>query len=97
MKTVNPLSATRRANSATGGVIPGISCMITTAGPLPRRKTVRVAPSWVKGNSVKPGSGMGVKSEKQMAKGKWQKAKGKSSKKLESSLLDGFADFRRRS
>ena len=34
---VQPRSATRRPNSATFGVIPGISAMTTTAGPEPAR------------------------------------------------------------
>ena len=35
MKTVNPRSTTRRANSATLGVMPGISAITITAGPSP--------------------------------------------------------------
>ncbi len=34
---VMPASATRRPKSATRGVMPGTSCMITTPGPVPRR------------------------------------------------------------
>jgi hypothetical protein len=34
---VQPMPATRRPNSATFGVMPGISLMTTTAGPLPVR------------------------------------------------------------
>ena len=33
--TVQPAAATRRANEATSGVIPGISAITMTAGPLP--------------------------------------------------------------
>ena len=36
---VKPASSTRRPKSATSGVIPGISVMTMTAGPLPRRNT----------------------------------------------------------
>src|SRR5947209_5851302 len=41
------MSRTRRANSRTLGVMPGISAMTITAGPVPVRKTSRVFPSWV--------------------------------------------------
>jgi hypothetical protein len=35
--TVSPLSTTSFAKRATAGVMPGISCTITTPGPDPRR------------------------------------------------------------
>src|SRR2546421_3040839 len=54
---VSPVSATRRANPATAGVMPGISLMTTTAGPSPLRKTVRVLPSWVNSPRMKSSSG----------------------------------------
>ncbi len=44
---VQPMSTTRSANSTTLGVMPGISAMTTTAGPVPRRNTARSLPSWV--------------------------------------------------
>ncbi len=34
---VQPMEVTRRANSATWGVMPGISAITITAGPEPRR------------------------------------------------------------
>ncbi len=46
MTAVHPIPATVRANAATFGVIPGSSAMTITAGPLPRRNTVRSLPSW---------------------------------------------------
>ena len=46
--TVQPNASTRRANSTTFGVMPGISAITITAGPLPARNTSRVLPSKVK-------------------------------------------------
>ena len=59
--TVQPRSTTRRAKSATAGVMPGISAMTMTAGPSPLRYTVRVVPAWVNAVTVKStrSSGMG--------------------------------------
>ena len=37
MIAVQPAATTLRANSATRGVMPGISAMTMTAGPLPAR------------------------------------------------------------
>jgi hypothetical protein len=37
MSAVHPAATTRRAKSATPGVMPGISEMTITAGPLPAR------------------------------------------------------------
>src|SRR3954469_18755733 len=51
--TVKPASTTRCANSATCGVMPGISLLTTTPGPLPARYTVRVVPSCVNVSAVK--------------------------------------------
>ena len=45
---VQPMAATRRANSSTFGVMPGISAMTITAGPDALAEDVRVLPSWVK-------------------------------------------------
>ncbi|SKT57377.1 Uncharacterised protein [Mycobacteroides abscessus subsp. abscessus] len=45
MTAVQPISATFRAKSATLGLIPGISAMTITAGPLPFRNTILVSPS----------------------------------------------------
>ncbi|SHZ99824.1 Uncharacterised protein [Mycobacteroides abscessus subsp. abscessus] len=45
MTAVQPISATLRAKSATLGLIPGISAMTITAGPLPFRNTILVSPS----------------------------------------------------
>ena len=45
--TLNPASTTRSANARTFGVMPGISAMTTTAGPVPLRNTSRDFPSWV--------------------------------------------------
>ena len=36
-QALKPASATSSAKRATSGVMPGISCMMTTAGPLPLR------------------------------------------------------------
>ena len=52
----------RRANSATLGVMPGISAITMTAGPVPLRKMSRVLPSWVNvvfSKSLRESSGMG--------------------------------------
>ena len=53
---VHPAAATRRPNSATRGVIPGISLITITAGPEPVRKTSRRLPSASKESLVKPAS-----------------------------------------
>src|SRR5664279_5945511 len=45
---VSPRSQTRRAKFATFGVIPGVSLVTRTAGPLPRRNTSCRVPSQVK-------------------------------------------------
>ena len=45
---MQPMSATHPANASTFGEMPGISAITMTAGPVPRRKTSRVLPSWVK-------------------------------------------------
>ena len=44
---MQPMSATRREKAATLGVIPGISAITITAGPVPTRNTSRVLPRWV--------------------------------------------------
>src|SRR5437764_3058135 len=54
--TEKPASMRRRPNAATFGVIPGSSWMTTTPGPVPPRKTGRVAPSNVNVVSLKPAS-----------------------------------------
>lgn len=51
---MQPVAATRSANSMTLGVMPGISAMMITAGPVPRLSTWRVAPSWVNVLCVNP-------------------------------------------
>ncbi len=51
--TVKPASTTRWANATTFGVMPGISLITTTPGPLPARYTVRVVPPYVNVSSVK--------------------------------------------
>src|SRR5688572_25837214 len=51
------MSTTRCANSRTFGVIPGISAMTITAGPVPLRNTARVLPSAVKSVRSKLESG----------------------------------------
>ncbi|MDD9935785.1 MAG: hypothetical protein OXT09_19390 [Myxococcales bacterium] len=56
--TVKPASATERAKLATSGVMPGISCITTTPGPCPRRKTVRATPSCSKRVCSKPSTPM---------------------------------------
>ncbi|SKV62567.1 Uncharacterised protein [Mycobacteroides abscessus subsp. massiliense] len=48
MTAVQPMSATLRAKLATFGVIPGISAITITAGPLPFLNTILVSPSCVK-------------------------------------------------
>ncbi len=53
---VNPASITRRANASTSGVMPGISSMTMTAGPLPARYTVRVKPPYAIADSLNPSS-----------------------------------------
>ena len=50
---VQPRAATRRPKSATLGVMPGISAMTTTAGPVPVRYTVHALPSCSKTLEVK--------------------------------------------
>lgn len=60
--TLNPAATTRSANASTLGVIPGISAMTRTAGPLPLRNTSRVLSPWVKvprSKSDRSGSGIG--------------------------------------
>ena len=47
MTAVQPMAATLRAKPATFGEMPGISEITITAGPEPRRNTVRALPSWV--------------------------------------------------
>ncbi len=54
---VQPMSTTRFANSHTPGVMPGISEMTMTAGPVPFLYTSRVFPPWVKVVFSKPSSG----------------------------------------
>ncbi len=53
MNTVWPRATTRRANSATLGVMPGISAMTITAVPWPARYTRRSTPAKVNVSSVK--------------------------------------------
>ncbi len=53
---VQPAAATRRANVATCGVMPGISLITITAGPLPTRKMSRRFPSASNESLVKPSS-----------------------------------------
>ena len=53
MTAVHPAAATRRPNCATSGVMPGISLMTITAGPVPIRKTSRRLPSASKDSFVK--------------------------------------------
>lgn len=44
---VQPIAATRSANSSTFGVMPGTSAITITAGPVPRRRIPREVPSCV--------------------------------------------------
>ena len=44
---MQPMSTTRLANSRTFGLMPGISAITMTAGPVPLRNTSRALPSWV--------------------------------------------------
>ena len=50
---MHPAATTRRANTANSGLMPGASLMMTTAGPLPSRKTARSLPSASKLSLVK--------------------------------------------
>jgi hypothetical protein len=53
----NPASRTQRAKRATSGLIPGISLMTMTAGPLPATCTRLATPSNVISRGVKSSSG----------------------------------------
>jgi len=51
-----PIPATMRANASTFGVIPGISAITITAGPVPAEYTTRSTPSCSNTERVKPAS-----------------------------------------
>ena len=55
MRTLNPASTTRCANSTTCGCSPGISWITITAGPVPPAYTGRVRPSCVNVDSREAG------------------------------------------
>ena len=60
--TLHPAATTARAKSATFGVIPGISAITMTHGPVPERKTSWVTPSWVNEDRAKSARASGTAS-----------------------------------